>query len=75
MAGSSSEESGLAPSRTGRTGSENAGGAFGAGYPGGMNPDSFQLSDLRRSPDVEAANLFAWDASDGYLLEAVALAS
>ncbi|MDN5668690.1 MAG: methyltransferase [Renibacterium salmoninarum] len=37
-----------------------------------MNPDSFQLSDLRRSPDVEAANLFAWDASDGYLLEAVA---
>lgn len=37
-----------------------------------MNPETFELSSLRRSPDIEAANLFAWDASDVLLLEAVA---
>lgn len=36
-----------------------------------MNPENFELSELRRTPDVEAPNLFAWDASDALLLEAV----
>lgn len=37
-----------------------------------MNDHLFELRNLRRSPDVEAANLFAWDASDSLLLDEVA---